>query len=212
MCSTTSPRNPRRITSPRSTFRLLCEDSKWRRSPGTNRFAVEVRSSRCCTRRTGRVSLDRPGSEKWTTSSFATKYCATWWALRVSTVKPTAGTAGCELVLHNGNFPGYGCVPRAEWLRRYSANVLPNGDRFWYKEDDSLWWLGKISASTTADGVHLVRFLDDPGPIKLPLTPACYTNSTGAVRGSWCVQIHLAGAFARWVQRSVDKSRGEAVD
>ena len=26
----------------------------------------------------------------------------------------------------------------------------------WYKGDDGLWWLGKISASTTDDGVYLV--------------------------------------------------------
>ena len=125
-------------------------------------------------------------------------------------------------MLHNGNFlgttasdflaQGYDCVPRAEWLRRYSTTVLPNGAHFWYKGDDGLWWLGKISASTTAKGVCLVRFLDDPGPIKLPLPPARYTTSTGAVRGSWCPQVHLARAFARGVQRNVDESRGAAVD
>ena len=107
---------------------------------------------------------------------------------------------------------GYGCVPRAEWLSRYSTTVLPNGAHFWYKGDDGLWWLGKISASTTTKGVYLVRFLDDPGPIKLPLPPARYTTSTGAVRGSWCLQVHLASAFARGVQRNVDESRGAAVD
>ena len=43
----------------------------------------------------------------------------------------------------------------------------------------------------------------EPGPIKLPLSPARYTNSTGDVRGSWCLQVHLARAFARGVQRRV---------
>ena len=84
--------------------------------------------------------------------------------------------------------PGYGCILRAEWLSRYSDTVLPNGAHFWYKGDDGLWWLGKIGASTPTDGVYLVRFLDDPGPIKLPLAPARYTTSTGAVRGFWCLQ------------------------
>ena len=107
---------------------------------------------------------------------------------------------------------GYGCVPRAEWLSGYSTTMLPNGAHFWYNGDNGLWWLGKISASTTAKGVYLVRFLDDPGPIKLPLPPARYTTSTGAVRGSWCLQVHLASAFARGVQRNVDESRGAAVD
>ena len=54
--------------------------------------------------------------------------------------------------------------------------------------------------------------MDDPGPIKLRLPPARYTTSTGAVRGSWCLQVHLASAFAWGVQRNVDKSRGAAVD
>ena len=53
--------------------------------------------------------------------------------------------------------------------------------------------------------------LDDPGPIKLPFSPACYTTSTGAVRGSWCLQDHVASAFPRGVQRNVDDSRGAAV-
>ena len=97
-------------------------------------------------------------------------------------------------------------------LLRYCNTVFPNGAHFWYKGDDGLWWLGKISATTPTDGVYLVRFLDDPGPIKLPLSPARYTTSTRAVRGSWCLQIHLASAFARGVQRNVDESRGAAVD
>ena len=107
--------------------------------------------------------------------------------------------------------PGYACVPRADWLRRYHDTVLSKGVHFWYKGDDGLWWLGKISASTTEDKVYLVRFLDDPGPIKLPLPPASYTTSTGAVRGSWCLQVHIASAFPRGIQRNVDESRGAAV-
>ena len=125
------------------------------------------------------------------------------------------GAAQRELSQSNGErflAPGYGCVPRTEWLSLYSTTVLPNGARFWYKGDDGLWWLGKISASTTTDGVYLVRFWDDPVPIKLPFTPARYKASTGAVRGSWCPQVHLASTFARGVQRNVYESRGAAVD
>ena len=107
--------------------------------------------------------------------------------------------------------PGYACAPRAEWLRCYRYTVLPKGAHFWYKGDDGLWWLGKISASTTEDGVYPPRILDDPGPIKLPLFPARYTTSAGAVRGSWCLQVRVASAFSRGVQRNVDDSRGAAV-
>ena len=107
--------------------------------------------------------------------------------------------------------PGYACAPRAELLRCYRDTVLPKGAHLWYKGNDGLWWLGEISASTTEDRVYLVRFLDDAGPIKVPLSPARYTTSTGAVRGSWCLQVHVASAFSRGVQRNVDESRGVAV-
>ena len=89
--------------------------------------------------------------------------------------------------------------------------MLPKGARFWYKGDDGLWWLKKISASTTEDGVSLAQILDDPGPFKLPPFPARYTTSAGAVRGSRCLQVHVASAFYRGIQRKVDDSRGTAV-
>ena len=124
------------------------------------------------------------------------------------------GAAQRELSRNNGErflAQGDACVPRADWLRRYHGTVLPKGAHFWYKGDDGLWWLGKISASTTEDKVYLVRFLDDPEPIKLPLPPARYTTSTGAVRGSWCLQVHITSAFPRGIQRNVDESRGATV-
>ena len=128
---------------------------------------------------------------------------------------PNADRGGTAQVLpqQRGTFPSaiYACVPRADWLRRYHDTVLPKEAQFWYKGDDGLWWLGKISASTTEDKVYLVRFLDNPRPIKLPLPPAHYTISTGAVRGSWCLQVHIARAFSRGIQHNVDESRGAAV-
>ena len=33
-----------------------------------------------------------------------------------------------------------------------------------------------MSARSSTDGEYLVRFLDDPGPIKLPLSPAHYID------------------------------------
>ena len=89
--------------------------------------------------------------------------------------------------------------------------MLPRGARFWYKGDNGLWWLEKISASTTEDGVSLAQILDDPRPFKLPLFPVRYTTSAGAVRGSWCLHVHVASAFSGGVQRNVDDSRGAAV-
>ena len=180
-----------------------------------------MESSRCFTRRIGWDSPHHPESGKWTSNFLAPTFCVVGPALRTSTAKPTVFTAGCALARHSVSFsrnnverfsvPGYACVPRAEWLRRYRDTVLPKGAHFWYKGDDGLWWLGKITASTTEDGVYLVRLLDDPGPFKLPLPPARYMNSTGAVRGSWCLQVHEASAYPRGIQRNVDESRGAAV-
>ena len=165
-------------------------------------------------------SLDRPESGKWTSISSVTRYCTTGSALGISTAKPTICAAGCELVLHNGTF--FGVTASVSWrpataafrtqIRRRSTTVLLNGAQLCYKADDGLWWLEKIGASTTTDGIHLACFLDDPGPIKLPLSPVSYTISTGAARGSWCLQVHLASAFARGLQGNVDESRGAAVD
>ena len=49
-----------------------------------------------------------------------------------------------------------------------------------------------------------------PEPINFPLPPVRYTTSTGAVRGSWCLQVHVANACPRGIQRNVE-SRGAAV-
>ena len=124
------------------------------------------------------------------------------------------GAAQRELSRANGErflAPDYGCVPRADWLRHYSTTVLPNGAHFWYKADDGLWWFGKISARTSSDGEYLVLFLDDRGPIKLPLSPAHYTTSTGGVQGSWCLQLRRGRSVARGIQSNVDESRGPDV-
>ena len=46
------------------------------------------------------------------------------------------GAAQRELSRNNGErflAPGYACVTRADWLRRYHDTVLPKGARFWYK-------------------------------------------------------------------------------
>ena len=102
------------------------------------------------------------------------------------------GAAQRQLSLNNGQrflAPDYACVSRTDWLRRYHDAVLPKKSHFWCKGDDGLWRVGKVNASTTGDKVYLVRFLDNPEPIELPLPPACYTASTRAVQGSWCLQV-----------------------
>ena len=65
------------------------------------------------------------------------------------------GAAQRELSRANGErflAPGYGCVPRADWLRHYSTPVLPNGAQVWNKADDGLWWLGKSAIAHLSTG------------------------------------------------------------
>ena len=136
--------------------------------------------------------------------------------------QPTAFTAGCGLVRHSVSSPRTTwsvfwrratLVPHARSGSAATAiRCSPREPTVGYKGDDGLWWLGKISSSTAEDGVlYLARMLDDPGPIKLPLFPERYTTSAGAVRGSWCLQVHVASAVSRGVQRNVDDSRSAAV-
>ena len=37
---------------------------------------------------------------------------------------------------------------------------------------------------------YIVRFLDDPGPIQLTLSPGRYDADQGAPCGAWCLQVH----------------------
>ena len=92
-----------------------------------------------------------------------------------------------------------------------TVTVLPNGARF-TTGDNGLWWFGRISASTTTDGIYLVRVFDDPRLIMLLLSPARYTTSTRALLDFYCLQLHLANAFAGGIQRNVDGLRGATVD
>ena len=103
------------------------------------------------------------------------------------------GAAQRELSRKNGERflpPGYACALCAEWLRRFHDTVLPKGAHFWYKGNDGLWWLGKISASTTEDGVYVVRFWTIRGRPS-SLFPRRFATSTGGVRGSWLSLIHI---------------------
>ena len=113
--------------------------------------------------------------------------------------------------VERGLAPGYGCVPHADWLIRYSTTVLLYGAHVWYEADDDLWWLGKISALTATDTEHLVRFLDDPETTKLPLSLAHYATLKGGVQGSWCLQLRRGRLVAREILNDMNESRGADV-
>ena len=95
--------------------------------------------------------------------SYHTSVCANGPTLRINISKLTVYTA-FELVLFNGNFLGetvsvFSRPANTAFRTWIGSTVLPNGAHVWYKGDDGSWWLGKISAITTTDGVCLVRFL-----------------------------------------------------
>ena len=48
------------------------------------------------------------------------------------------------------------------------------------------------------DSRQVVRFLDEPEPVKLALSSARYTTALGAVRGSWCLQVHQGKLPYAW--------------
>ena len=116
--------------------------------------------------------------------------------------------------------PHYFSVHRDLWLRNFRNSTLPSGAHVWYKARDGLWWLGKIAHRAPPDASSrtppdsspgssdIIRFLDDPGPIKIDLQPARYTTARNAVSGSWCLQRHGHGSLSRGVLRNSDASRG----
>ena len=86
------------------------------------------------------------------------------------------GAAHRELSRSRGEIflaPGYSLVPRTLWLHRFSSSPLPAGAHLWYKARDGLLLLGKVapraSTDTSSADSYTVRFLDDPGPIKITL-------------------------------------------
>ena len=136
------------------------------------------------------------------------------------------GAAHRELSRSQGQIflaPGYSLVSRDLWLRNFSSTTLPSGAHVWYKARDGLWWLGKIAhrapldtssdspPDSSPDGSYIIRFLDDPGPIKIDLQRARYTTARNAISGSWCLQRHGTGSIARGVLRSTDTPRGTPI-
>ena len=161
------------------------------------------------------TGLSRPSWEREMDLQLSRQQILLYWAVTPNQHRQTnclhrqmrIGAAQRALSRANGErflAPVYGFVPLADWLRHGSTTVSPNGAHFWYKADDGLRWLGKISARTSIDGDYLARFLDDLGPIKLPLPPAHYTTSTRGIQGSWCLQLRRNRSVARVIQSNLD--------
>ena len=98
------------------------------------------------------------------------------------------GAAQRELSRANGQrflAPGYGRVPRADWLRHCSTTRCPPmGPIVGTKPMTACGGWGKSALEQPPTGNIWYVFLDHQGPIKVPLSPAHYRTSTGSVRGS----------------------------
>ena len=82
--------------------------------------------------------------------------------------------------------------PLASTLRLHDP---PCGEHLWYKAH-------RTSTDNSSANSYAVRFLDDPGPIKID------TTSRSAVHGSWYLQRHQVGGLVRGVLRNADVPRG----
>ena len=128
--------------------------------------------------------------------------------MRIGAARRKLWWSRCETFLA----PGYGLVPRTLWLQHFSSSPLPSWAHIWYKARNGLLRLANIAHHALSDAsssnTYIVRFLDDPGPIKIDLSPSSYTTSRDAIYGSWCLQRHQAEGLARGVLRNPDAPRG----
>lgn len=74
--------------------------------------------------------------------------------------------------------PGYECVTRHMWANAFNVLCSPSAPTsLRYKPYDTLWWIGKISHLTTKADTYIVRFIDDPGLVKIALAPSRDTTA-----------------------------------
>ena len=108
--------------------------------------------------------------------------------------------------------PGYSLGPHTLWPQRFGFTTPSAGAHLWYKARDGLLGSGKVAHRTSTHNytanAYIVRFLDDPGPIKIDLLSSSYTTSRSTALGSWCLQRHQAGGLARGVLHNADGPRG----
>lgn len=69
------------------------------------------------------------------------------------------------------------------------------GAYFCLRGQDTLWWSGIINTVSSADELYFVRFLDDPGPIKIPSRFDLYPTDPSAERFSWYLQYRKSSGI-----------------
>ncbi|CAB1117590.1 unnamed protein product [Ectocarpus sp. CCAP 1310/34] len=160
------------------------------------------------------------GSVRWTCSIPSRTFSGTGQVRLTKIAKQIAVIVRCALEPLPGNWRVLKVrelclratrLSRSTWDRRFANTPLPVGAFFWYKTQDGLWWLGKISGPPLPSDFYVVRFLDDPGSVKLALPDVRYSTVETAVSGSWCFQVHSGSALFKGVLRNIDMSRGDVV-
>ena len=104
--------------------------------------------------------------------------------------------------------PGYSYANHQTFACRFCDTVLPAGACVWYKGQDHLWWVGRISAYTSTPGQYVVSVCDDPGPVELAGSSARHSKAVGAFCGSWCIQVHQGSFLMRGIVPNADEYRG----
>ena len=95
-------------------------------------------------------------------------------------------------------------MTRKQYERVFSDRSKLRGAYFWFKSRDNLWWLGIIHTVGSANEPFVVRFLDEPGPVKILLRPELYSTDPSAERFSWCLQYRKSSGIASGVMYLVE--------
>ena len=103
---------------------------------------------------------------------------------------------------------GYQFVTRQQFERVFlNDRDKLRGAYFWFRDRDLLWWLGIIHKVGSADEPYIVRFLDDPGPIRIALRYELYSTDPSAGRFSWCLQYRKSSGVVSGVKQHGDGFR-----
>lgn len=90
-----------------------------------------------------------------------------------------AGVAQRKLTRSSCDFflsAAYDHLSRDSWRRIFRASILPTNAFFWYTAQGGEWWLGRNSLFTSTAQEFIVRFLDEPEPVRLVLALTKHTT------------------------------------
>ena len=124
------------------------------------------------------------------------------------------GAAQRELSWNNGErflAPVYACITRAEWLRRYRDTVLPKGAQFGTRVTMGCGGFEHSVRVRRRMGYTWSDFWTIWGRSSSLFSRRATRSQRGPYDCSWCLQVPVASAFSRGVQRNVDDSRDAAV-